>query len=408
MLAEQFPAETARVVPEVTDELYDPATRTALLQTLGYVSEVEPDAVRESVGTCIGLLDAVEARVVPKATWVLSNVTTADPRAVEPAVPTFVTLLKHGDKGVRRRASGALGSVADAALPAEDLDSLLALLAAPSLYRTAGRTLIEKAGVFGDDLVEGLFNSLRRFTVERSDTGATLGTADETPLVRLAADPEAPPRPADATGLFHIAVRDPSRGALADVPERVHGSDLSLTGASDHLVSEALYLRDLEGNGVEVYRDLPKADWPRTDEGHVEIGSLPLDLDGLAAEATADSSGWFPAGTDIGHVHLEVTDLARARSFYVDTVGFTEQSPDHREQALFVVTGGYHHHLALNTWNGRSEPNTGTRGLQWYELYLPDSEALAALAGRLDVESDEEGIVVTDPDGNEIRVVVEE
>jgi catechol 2,3-dioxygenase len=232
---------------------------------------------------------------------------------------------------------------------------------------------------------------------DRDGNRATLG-AGGTPLVELRADPDAPARGADEAGLFHTAFRVPTRAALGDALERVR-DQWRLSGASDHLVSEALYLADPEGNGVEIYRDRPRADWPRTDDGSVEMDTLPLDLDELRAARSGSTTA--PDGTDVGHVHLEVTDIDAARGFYVDALGLGVRRA-WGDSALFVAAGEYHHHVGLNTWNGRSAPASG-RGLDWFELVVPDDETLAAARERLRdgdvVETTDDGFSTVDPDG---------
>lgn len=229
---------------------------------------------------------------------------------------------------------------------------------------------VDSAAAFYEDVV-GLE------AVDRDDDGAVLG-AGGTPLLELEAAPEEAARPPNAAGLFHVAYRVPDRSALADALARVRASG-RMTGASDHLVSEALYLDDPEDNGIEVYRDRPREEWERPADGRIRLDTLPLDLGDLATEAAGAETA--PPGTDVGHVHLEVTDLDRARAFYVDALGFdvTFQTPG----ALFVAAGGYHHHVGLNTWNRRSAPAAG-RGLDWFEVVLPDEATLAAAVDRLE------------------------
>jgi len=233
--------------------------------------------------------------------------------------------------------------------------------------------------------------------VERRDGGATLGT-DGTPLLELTAAPDAPPRPDSAAGLFHVAFRFPTRAALGAALERVRDG-WTLDGASDHHVSEALYLSDPEGNGVELSRDRPRESWPHDADGSVEMKTLPLDIEDLVA--ASDGGTTAPPGTDVGHVHLEVTSLPDARAFYVDALGLNRRQE--RDAALFVAAGDYHHHVGLNTWNGRTDPAEG-RGLEWIELLLPTADALAAVRKRLDdhgvaVTARDDGFEVTDPDG---------
>ncbi|WP_380674590.1 VOC family protein [Salinigranum sp. GCM10025319] len=247
--------------------------------------------------------------------------------------------------------------------------------------------------------------------VDRDGTTARLSAGGD-PLVVLDEAIDAPTRPTDAAGLFHLAVRVPTRAALGDALARVDDAEVSLSGASDHLVSEALYLRDPEGNGVEIYRDRPREAWTFTDDGRVEMDTLPLDLDDVAAAAAGNDRA--PSGTDLGHVHLEATALDRARSFYVDALGLNVRSEDYRD-ALFVAAGDYHHHVGLNTWNRRLSPAGGSRGVEWFEFRLPDRTTLSDLRDRLDATrsdavvdpDDYDGFAVTDPDGIGVRFAVD-
>jgi catechol 2,3-dioxygenase len=159
-------------------------------------------------------------------------------------------------------------------------------------------------------------------------------------LVELVEAPGAPRRPPNTTGLFHLAILLESRAELGRALSRVLQSGWSLGGASDHLVSEALYLSDPEGNGIELYRDRPQAEWRYVD-GRLVMSTLPLDLDALEAEAGGDrgSEGIAP-GTRIGHLHLNVADLDRAEAFYCGLLGF-EVTVRGYPGALFVSTGGY-------------------------------------------------------------------
>ncbi|MEE6210219.1 VOC family protein [Salarchaeum sp. III] len=242
--------------------------------------------------------------------------------------------------------------------------------------------------------------------LDRTTDAATLGASD-TPLLELRADEGLPERPRSAAGLYHVAFRFPSRGALADALERVRET-WRLDGAADHGVSEALYLADPEGNGVELYYDRPKDAWPVAD-GRVEMTTDPLALDNLAADATGADDA--PPGTDVGHLHLESTDLAAARAFYVDALGLSVRQ-ELGQDALFVAASDYHHHIGLNTWRDRTTPAAG-RGLDWYELLVPDTGTLDAAADRLSaadysVEKTHAGLTVVDPDGITLRVRVDE
>ncbi|MES3516928.1 MAG: VOC family protein [Natronomonas sp.] len=237
-------------------------------------------------------------------------------------------------------------------------------------------------------------------TADRAELGA-----GETTLLVLCADPDAEQRSPDSAGLFHVAVRVPSKAALGAVLRRIQDR-WHLDGASDHHVSEALYLTDPEGNGVEIYYDRPRESWPTTADGRIEMATLPLSLGDLRSTADDADPETVPPETDIGHVHLEVTDFGAFRSFYVDTLGFDIRQEMDR-QALFLAAGGYHHHVGANTWNHRRRPADGECGLAWYEISVPDVESLRR---RLDstgvsVRRLATGIEVTDPDGMVVRIV---
>jgi catechol 2,3-dioxygenase len=217
--------------------------------------------------------------------------------------------------------------------------------------------------------------------------GASLGV-DE-PLIELIGDPDAPPPPAGSTGLFHLAILVPDRPSLARAIERVVASGERFTGASDHFVSEALYLRDPEGNGIEIYRDRPRSEWEYGPDGELQMGTVALDLESVLAEAPDGEDGSMPDGTRIGHVHLHVADLRAAEAFYAGDLGLDVTVRSY-PGALFLSHGGYHHHLGLNTWQGEGAPAPpeGSRGLEDFELLLPDAEPRSA----------------ADPSGNRIVV----
>jgi catechol 2,3-dioxygenase len=228
--------------------------------------------------------------------------------------------------------------------------------------------------------------------------------ANQSALVELVEAPGAPRRPPNTTGLFHLAILLESRAELARAMNRVLQSGWSLGGASDHLVSEALYLSDPEGNGIELYRDRPRAEWRHVD-GRLQMSSLPLDLDALGAEAGGDpGSGGVGSGARIGHLHLNVADLERTEAFYCGLLGF-EVTVRGYPGALFVSTGGYHHHLGFNTWAGPGAPSppAGALGLNRFELVVDSQAPLDRVAARLaeaGVEAySDEGVQVADPSG---------
>jgi catechol 2,3-dioxygenase len=241
--------------------------------------------------------------------------------------------------------------------------------------------------------------------IESADGLARLGS-DGTPVVELDHRADAQARPPRTTGLFHLAILVPDRAALAAALARAVGAGGRLSGASDHLVSEALYLDDPEGNGIEIYRDRPRAEWER-DGGEIRMSTLPLDVDGLLAELHDDEpESAMPDGTRIGHVHLNVADLDDAERFYSGLLGFDVTVRGY-PGALFLSTGGYHHHIGVNTWAGAGAPAppAGSRGLEWFGLAVDDERRLAELEQRLRdagaaVERRPEGLLTRDPSGN--------
>jgi catechol 2,3-dioxygenase len=245
-------------------------------------------------------------------------------------------------------------------------------------------------------------------SVERDGDVARLGPEGGEPLIELVSAPDAPPAPRFSTGLFHLAILVPDRAELARSLKRVAGAGWRLTGASDHLVSEALYLQDPEGNGIEIYRDRPRDQWNR-DGGELRMATLPLDLDSVIGElgdGEQEANG-MPAGTTIGHVHLQVADIRAAEAFYNGALGLDVMVRSY-PGALFLSAGGYHHHLGLNTWQsqGAPPPPEGALGLDRYELVLPDEaardEAAAGLGERGDPVRVDEGVLATDPSGNRV------
>jgi catechol 2,3-dioxygenase len=238
--------------------------------------------------------------------------------------------------------------------------------------------------------------------LDSSGDRTVLGVGDRELLV-LIHRADAPARGPAGTGLYHVAFRVPSRAALGDTLRRIE-SEWTLDGASDHGVSEALYLSDPAGNGVEIYRDRPRESWTVMPSGHVEMGTEPLDMQSVSAAGTDEQS--MPAGSDIGHVHLEVSSVATARSFYVAALGLRVRARS--DGAAFLAAGDYHHHIGANVWQGRSEPHHG-QGLAWFEVRLPDRDHLNTTRERLRrsdyaVSETDTGIAVCDGDDIELRL----
>jgi catechol 2,3-dioxygenase len=246
---------------------------------------------------------------------------------------------------------------------------------------------------------------------ERAGETATL-TAGDTPWLRLTQPEGVRPRPPRTTGLYHVAILVPSRAALARSLRRLVEQRYPLSGASDHLVSEALYLDDPDGNGLEIYRDRPRADWFDAD-GHFQMGTLPLDVYALLAEGQADERPWagLEPETRVGHMHVQVADLQAAVDFYAGVLGFGVMLASERMGAAFVSAGGYHHHLGINTWGTRNgaTPPANAVGLRRFDVVLPDAAALAAVTERLRAagapfETVEGAVIARDPSGNTVRL----
>jgi catechol 2,3-dioxygenase len=243
--------------------------------------------------------------------------------------------------------------------------------------------------------------------VSNGSQAITLGAGDR-PLLELVEQPGA--APSDGyTGLYHLALLVPERRDLAAWLAHAARDNVSLTGLSDHYVSEAIYLRDPDRHGIEIYCDRPRSIW----EGQVgqRMTTQPLDVEGLLAELDDPSSTPFHGlafGTVMGHVHLKVADIPATVAFYRDLVGFGLMA-QLGGQAAFLAAGGYHHHLGANTWEsaGAQPPPAGLAALQHYTVVLPGQPARDALAARLEqavapVAQGSDGPIVTDPSGNRL------
>ncbi|BDZ61716.1 catechol-2,3-dioxygenase [Demequina sediminis] len=214
-------------------------------------------------------------------------------------------------------------------------------------------------------------------------------------------------------GLFHTAVVfDTREGLAAGVARVAQAAPGSFTGAADHLVSEAFYFDDPEGNGVELYVDRPRESWRRDGAGRPLMGTEHIDVNGFLRTHLSESEFAAPASAaTVGHVHLQVGDIPTAKDFYVGTLGFDEVLD--MGSALFVSAGGYHHHVGLNTWNSRGAgPRAASLGLGTMDIVLPSAEDLGAVRERLThrgltIEDDGRTLTVRDPWGSQIRLTVE-
>ncbi|WP_435299206.1 VOC family protein [Timonella sp. A28] len=241
----------------------------------------------------------------------------------------------------------------------------------------------------------------------------TLGRG-KTPIVVLRHEPNLPPAQPRQAGLFHTAILFTTQSALAAVVASVaqHARHL-YTGSADHLVSQAFYLNDPEGNGIELYWDRPRNEWSWTG-AHVVMDTLWLDPNTFVNEhlTTQALENLNTAPATVGHVHLQVGETQAAQDFYVNALGFetTSKIPG----ALFVAAGGYHHHMAVNTWNSRGAgPRISSLGLAEVSLILPTNDDVHALQDRLNyahITHAHTGaaLTFTDPWNNHIAVSTHE
>ncbi|EAC3025874.1 VOC family protein [Listeria monocytogenes] len=206
-------------------------------------------------------------------------------------------------------------------------------------------------------------------------------------------------------GLFHTAFLLPTRESLADVLLHLAKSGYPIDGAGDHAYSEALYLHDIEGNGIEIYADRPKAEWMRDGDGNLPMVTEQVDVDSLLQIATDEPFTGMPNGTIIGHVHLQVADADKAEQFYKEALGMklTTAIPS----ARFFADGDYHHHIGSNVWAGRNLEllQENETGLAWFTIITPDKDAIITTLEEqgYDVKRFESTISVTDSNGIKIH-----
>jgi|FEC22Drversion2_1045045.scaffolds.fasta_scaffold00041_73 catechol 2,3-dioxygenase len=247
----------------------------------------------------------------------------------------------------------------------------------------------------------------------QTGTAAILGVPG-VPLLALESRPDDRPDNARLAGLFHTAFLMPTRADLGRWLMHVAGNRIPVTGVADHLVSEAIYLDDPEGNGIEVYADRPVDGWA-WDSGGVVMATEPLDIESIMAEGAADGRGWSgaaPAGLRIGHVHLRVGDVDEAERFYGNAIGFAVTR--RLSGATFLSSGRYHHHLGANVWHsaGAGRRPEATSGLAFVGFKVTDAASLEEIGGRLvglghEVRADDGVLEVLDPWGMALRLAVE-
>lgn len=255
-------------------------------------------------------------------------------------------------------------------------------------------------------------DSLGLTVLAQDEQTATLG-AKTTPLVVLDQHSTAKQLPNNSVaGLYHFAILLPNRKELGFVIRNLIAQGVEL-GQGDHLVSEAFYLSDPDGNGIEIYADRPRETWTYEANGDVKMTTDPVDWQSMLVEAGEEEWYGMPADTVMGHVHFHVKSLEAARKFYVETLGFDVAADASRMRALFLAAGGYHHHIGTNVWAGVDAPETPSDavGLSYWTLIYPTEasrEAAVSAIAQTSYEMNrmEDAVYVTDDAGITVRLAL--
>lgn len=266
--------------------------------------------------------------------------------------------------------------------------------------------------------VENLERSLKYYqevigfkVLEKTEKSAKLTTDGKTSILSLEQPENVIRKQGRTTGLYHFAILLPNRSDLANIVFHFIENKIQL-GSSDHLVSEALYLSDPDGNGIEIYIDRDPSHW-HWNNGEVAMTVDPLNFQDLLANGPQQQP-WqgLPAGTVMGHIHLHVAELKKTEEFYTKGLGF-EVVCRYGAQALFISTGKYHHHIGLNTWNGVGAPAPleNSVGLKFFTLMFPSEEARMQSVSNLkdmgaSVSEENNTIITYDPSGNCIKLEI--
>jgi catechol 2,3-dioxygenase len=248
--------------------------------------------------------------------------------------------------------------------------------------------------------------------IDQDEQHASLAAPNGSAILSLTSEGVDSPADPGATGLYHTAFLYPDRPALGDALARLAEAGYRI-GAGDHGVSEALYIDDPDGNGVELYRDRPREEWPEPGPGErVRMYTAPVDLEGVLSEARTQGAAPAPEGTRVGHVHLQVANIERTSQFYVEGLGLDLMAS--LGSAIFMSSRGYHHNLGANVWNspGSSPAPKNRAGLDRITFAVESSAELAEARSRLtaagfDANGSDRELIVRDPDDMELRFVVE-
>ncbi|WP_413375783.1 VOC family protein [Alkalihalobacillus sp. 1P02AB] len=245
--------------------------------------------------------------------------------------------------------------------------------------------------------------------LEQTERTAKLTADGKGVLLSIEQPVDVIPKQQRTTGLYHFALLLPNRSDLGKILKHFLQIKYPIQGAADHLVSEAIYLADPDGNGIEVYSDRAPSRWT-WEHNEVVMPSEPLDAEELLAEAQGGSWNGLPRNTLMGHIHLHVSDLEENRKFYVEGLGF-EVVSRYGNQALFISDGRYHHHIALNIWNGVGAPlpPVNSVGLESFTLMFPNEEKRSEIIEHLKrmgfiVTEENRSFITSDPSGNRIHL----
>jgi len=246
--------------------------------------------------------------------------------------------------------------------------------------------------------------------LEQTSHTAKLTADGKTSILSLEQPENVVPKQGRTTGLYHFAILLPKKSDLANIVVHLAEKGIRI-GSSDHLVSEALYLFDPDGNEIEIYIDRDPSEWIWNGE-EVAMTVDPLDFDNLLKNAKTGITWKMPEDTIMGHVHLHVADLVKTEEFYVQGLGF-EVVNRYGKQALFLSTAKYHHHVGVNTWNGvgAPQPPENSVGMEFFKLIFPDEEAIKVTLENLQktgapVEEENGSYITYDPSGNRIELAV--
>ena len=246
--------------------------------------------------------------------------------------------------------------------------------------------------------------------ISKHETEATLGTSDNTPLLHLKKVDGPLVR---SYGLYHIAYLVPDEQSLANILRHFIDSNIPLDGGSDHGYSNALYLSDIEGNGIEVYYDKDESTWDRKEDGKIIGVTEPIDANHLLDISETVVPYTLPVGTIIGHIHLSVQNSTVSSNFYQEVLGFSDKFTV--ASASWIAYGNYHHHLAVNQWGGPnlSLRQKGTPGLDHFEILFIDDAAYNKVVENIKnnntkiISEYDNKIIINDPNGIEIHLIKE-